>query len=138
MLICVEPMLEIQLRNVIRDIKGNDVDLSIYKGKVLLVINVASKCGLTNSNYDELNQLYQNYKDQGFEILAFPCNQFGSQEPGSNKEIEDFVCTPSQKSEPILDDGCAGRISCVLEGEEEESVLDSIVLAQVASVTFKL
>ncbi|XP_070665755.1 probable phospholipid hydroperoxide glutathione peroxidase isoform X2 [Malus domestica] len=48
-----------------KDIKGNDVDLSIYKGKVLLVINVASKCGLTNSNYDELNQLYQNYKDQG-------------------------------------------------------------------------
>ncbi|CAN6585329.1 unnamed protein product [Malus baccata var. baccata] len=87
-----------------KDIKGNDVDLSIYKGKVLLVINVASKCGLTNSNYDELNQLYQNYKDQ---VVQFVQGMFY-----------------------LLDDGCAGRISCVLEGEEEESVLDSIVLAQ--------
>ncbi|TQD83081.1 hypothetical protein C1H46_031358 [Malus baccata] len=64
-------MLSVQMMAVEwipKDIKGNDVDLSIYKGKVLLVINVASKCGLTNSNYDELNQLYQNYKDQGLHM----------------------------------------------------------------------
>ncbi|KAM2035164.1 hypothetical protein EV2_039184 [Malus domestica] len=87
----------------VKDAKGNDVDLSLYKGKVLLVINVASKCGLTNSNYTELNQLYQQYKEQGFEILAFPCNQFGDEEPGSNKEIEEFVCTRFKSEFPIFD-----------------------------------
>ncbi|CAN6718769.1 unnamed protein product [Malus baccata var. baccata] len=85
----------------IKDVKGNDVDLSLYKGKILLVINVASKCGLTNSNYDELNELYQKYKDQGFEILAFPCNQFGDQEPGSNKEIEDFIEVNGDNTAPV-------------------------------------
>ncbi|MDK0882661.1 redoxin domain-containing protein, partial [Clostridium perfringens] len=63
----------------VKDAKGNDVDLSQYKGKTLLIVNVASQCGLTNSNYTELSQLYGKYKDQGFEILAFPCNQFGAQ-----------------------------------------------------------
>ncbi|TQD71975.1 hypothetical protein C1H46_042503 [Malus baccata] len=58
-------------RSIHPDVKGNDVDLILYKGKILLVINVASKCGLTNSNYDELNELYQKYKDQGlhFELV---------------------------------------------------------------------
>nr|XP_011463853.1 PREDICTED: probable phospholipid hydroperoxide glutathione peroxidase isoform X1 [Fragaria vesca subsp. vesca] len=87
----------------LKDAKGNDVDLSVYKGKVLLIVNVASKCGLTNANYTELNQLYQQYKDQGLEILAFPCNQFGEEEPGSNKEIEDFVCTRFKSEFPIFD-----------------------------------
>ncbi|PQM34597.1 putative phospholipid hydroperoxide glutathione peroxidase [Prunus yedoensis var. nudiflora] len=87
----------------VKDAKGNDADLSVYKGKVLLVINVASKCGLTNSNYTELNELHQKYKDQGLEILAFPCNQFGAQEPGSNEEIEDFVCTRFKSEFPIFD-----------------------------------
>ncbi|XP_061988864.1 probable phospholipid hydroperoxide glutathione peroxidase [Rosa rugosa] len=87
----------------VKDAKGNDVDLSVYKGKVLLIVNVASKCGLTNSNYAELNQLYEKYKDQGFEILAFPCNQFGAQEPGSNEEIEEFVCTRFKSEFPIFD-----------------------------------
>ncbi|KAF2297814.1 hypothetical protein GH714_003601 [Hevea brasiliensis] len=74
----------------IKDANGNDVDLSIFKGKVLLIVNVASKCGLTNSNYTELNQLYEKYKDQGLEILAFPCNQFGEQEPGSNMRFKNL------------------------------------------------
>ncbi|XP_004298776.1 PREDICTED: probable phospholipid hydroperoxide glutathione peroxidase [Fragaria vesca subsp. vesca] len=87
----------------VKDAKGNDVDLSVYKGKVLLIVNVASKCGLTNSNYTELNQLYEKYKDQGFEILAFPCNQFAGQEPGSNEEIEEFVCTRFKSEFPIFD-----------------------------------
>ncbi|XP_059640228.1 probable glutathione peroxidase 8 isoform X2 [Cornus florida] len=87
----------------VKDAKGNDVDLSIYKGKVLLIINVASKCGLTNSNYKELNQLHEKYKDQGLEILAFPCNQFGEQEPGSNDQILDFVCTQFKSEFPIFD-----------------------------------
>ncbi|XP_022928872.1 probable phospholipid hydroperoxide glutathione peroxidase [Cucurbita moschata] len=86
----------------VEDARGNDVDLSIYKGKVLLIVNVASQCGLTNSNYTELAQLYAKYKDQGFEILAFPCNQFGSQEPGTNEEIVQFACTRFKAEYPIF------------------------------------
>ncbi|KAJ8539384.1 hypothetical protein K7X08_013637 [Anisodus acutangulus] len=87
----------------LKDAKGNDVDFSTYKGKVLLIVNVASKCGLTNSNYTELHQLYDKYKDQGLEILAFPCNQFGAQEPGSNDEIVEFACTRFKAEFPIFD-----------------------------------
>ncbi|KAE8662029.1 putative phospholipid hydroperoxide glutathione peroxidase [Hibiscus syriacus] len=90
----------------VKDAKGNDVDLSIYKGKVLLIVNVASKCGMTNSNYTELNQLYEKYKGQGLEILAFPCNQFGDEEPGSNDEISEFVCTRFRSEFPIVDKYC--------------------------------
>ncbi|KAJ9147914.1 hypothetical protein P3X46_030028 [Hevea brasiliensis] len=87
---------------IIKDANGNDIDLSIFKGKVLLIVNVASKCGMTNSNYTELNQLYEKYKDQGLEILAFPCNQFGEEEPGSNDEIQEFVCTRFKSEFPIF------------------------------------
>lgn len=75
----------------VKDIHGNDVSLANYKGKVLLIVNVASKCGLT-PQYEGLEALYRKYKDQGFEILAFPCNQFLGQEPGDNETIEKF-CT---------------------------------------------
>ncbi|KAG8061897.1 hypothetical protein GUJ93_ZPchr0003g18296 [Zizania palustris] len=77
----------------VKDIKGNDVKQIEYVGKVLLIVNMASKCGLTNSNYKELNVLYEKYKEKGFRILTFPCNQFVGQEPGSNEEIEQTVCT---------------------------------------------
>ncbi|CAK9164962.1 unnamed protein product [Ilex paraguariensis] len=87
----------------VKDAKGNDVDLSIYRGKVLLIVNVASQCGFTNSNYTEMTKLYEKYKDQGLEILAFPCNQFGSQEPGSNEEIQQFACTRFKAEYPIFD-----------------------------------
>ncbi|CAM8909548.1 unnamed protein product [Rhodiola kirilowii] len=87
----------------VKDARGNDVDLSIYKGKALLIVNVASQCGLTNSNYTELAQLYQKYKDQGLEILAFPCNQFGGQEPGTNDQIVEFACTRFKAEYPIFD-----------------------------------
>ncbi|KAJ8766168.1 hypothetical protein K2173_021685 [Erythroxylum novogranatense] len=87
----------------VKDAKGNDTSLSMFKGKVLLIVNVASKCGMTNSNYTELNQLYNKYKGQGLEILAFPCNQFGEEEPGSNDEIADFVCTNFKSEFPIFD-----------------------------------
>ncbi|KAK3032821.1 hypothetical protein RJ639_035427 [Escallonia herrerae] len=87
----------------VKDIRGNDVPLSNYNGKVLLIVNVASKCGLTQSNYKELNVLYQKYKDQGLEILAFPCNQFGKQEPGDNEEIQETVCTMFKAEFPIFD-----------------------------------
>ncbi|CAA2950599.1 probable phospholipid hydroperoxide glutathione peroxidase [Olea europaea subsp. europaea] len=87
----------------VKDAKGDDVDLSIYKGKVLLIVNVASMCGLANSNYTELSEIYQKHKDQGLEILAFPCNQFGSQEPGTNEEIQEFVCTRFKAEYPVFD-----------------------------------
>ncbi|XP_057519413.1 probable glutathione peroxidase 8 [Amaranthus tricolor] len=87
----------------VKNAKGNDVKLSDYMGKVLLIVNVASKCGMTNSNYTELNQLYDKYKDQGLEILAFPCNQFGDEEPGENEEILDFVCSRFESKFSIFD-----------------------------------
>ncbi|XP_057814037.1 probable phospholipid hydroperoxide glutathione peroxidase isoform X1 [Cryptomeria japonica] len=86
----------------VKDSRGNDVNLSDYKGKVLLVVNVASQCGFTNSNYKELTELYNKYKDKDFEILAFPCNQFLSQEPGTNEQIKDFACTKYKAEFPIF------------------------------------
>jgi glutathione peroxidase len=76
----------------VKDMDGKDVKLSHYKGKVLLIVNVASKCGFT-PQYKGLEALYEKYKDKGFEILAFPCNDFGGQEPGTNEEIVTFCST---------------------------------------------
>ncbi|WP_124727905.1 glutathione peroxidase [Staphylospora marina] len=70
-------------------INGQEQPLSDYKGQVLLIVNTASKCGLT-PQYQELQQLYDRYKDRGFQVLGFPCNQFGGQEPGSEEEIQEF------------------------------------------------
>ncbi len=75
----------------VKDIDGKTVKLSDYNGKVLLIVNVASYCGFTKQ-YAGLEAIYNKYKNQGFEILAFPCNQFGNQEPGTNEEIKNF-CT---------------------------------------------
>ncbi|MRV73147.1 redoxin domain-containing protein [Duganella sp. FT92W] len=68
---------------------GKPVDLSQYKGKVLLIVNTASKCGFT-PQYEGLESVYQQFKDKGVEVLGFPCNQFGSQEPGAEEEIGAF------------------------------------------------
>ncbi|KDP42818.1 hypothetical protein JCGZ_23760 [Jatropha curcas] len=87
----------------VKDIRGNDVSLSEYRGKVVLIVNVASKCGLTQSNYKELNVLYEKYKSQGFEILAFPCNQFAGQEPGDSDKIQETACTLFKAEFPIFD-----------------------------------
>lgn len=76
----------------VKDINGKEVKLSDYKGKVLLIVNVASKCGYT-PQYEGLQKIYEKYKDKGFEILAFPCNDFGAQEPGTNEEIKEFCST---------------------------------------------
>jgi len=69
--------------------KGENTKLSDYKGKTLLIVNVASKCGYTKQ-YAPLEALYEKYKDKDFVILGFPCNQFGGQEPGTNEEIQSF------------------------------------------------
>lgn len=68
---------------------GSDVSLSEYKGKVLLIVNTATGCGFT-PQYEGLQDLYEKYRDKGFEILDFPCNQFAGQAPGTEEEIEDF------------------------------------------------
>ena len=75
----------------VKGMKGEDVSLSEFKGKVLLVVNTATGCGFT-PQYDGLEALYEKYRDKGFEILDFPCNQFGNQAPGSEEEIKSF-CT---------------------------------------------
>ena len=69
--------------------KGVETDLAQYEGKVMMIVNTASKCGFT-PQYDGLEALYQKYKDQGFIIIGFPCDQFAHQEPGSDAEIEEF------------------------------------------------
>ena len=71
-----------------RSLQGKEISMETYKGKVVLVVNTASKCGLT-PQYEGLENLYGKYKDQGLVILGFPCNQFGKQEPGTEKEISE-------------------------------------------------
>ena len=73
----------------VKDIKGEDVKLSNYTGKVIVVVNTASKCGMT-PQYETLQKLYAEHKDAGLEILGFPCNQFGGQEPGTEADIQTF------------------------------------------------
>jgi glutathione peroxidase len=72
-----------------KTIDGKEISLSQYQGKALLIVNVASHCGFT-PQYDGLEKLYQKYKDKGFTVLGFPCNQFGAQEPGNEAEIKSF------------------------------------------------
>lgn len=73
----------------VKTIDGQETSLENFKGKVMLIVNVASKCGFT-PQYKGLEQLYRQYKDKGLEILGFPCNQFGAQEPGDENEIKSF------------------------------------------------
>jgi glutathione peroxidase len=84
-----------------KDIDGKDVDLAQYKGKVLLIVNTASQCGYT-PQYAGLEAAYRKYKDQGLEVLAFPANEFGRQEPGTDAEIKTFCKTKYDVSFPVF------------------------------------
>lgn len=84
-----------------KDIDGKDVPLSNYKGKALLIVNTASRCGFT-PQYEGLEALYKEYKDKGFEILAFPANNFMGQEPGSNEEIKTFCSLKFHTTFPLF------------------------------------
>jgi glutathione peroxidase len=85
----------------VKDIDGKDVDLADYKGKVVLIVNVASKCGFTKQ-YKGLEALYEKYKDKGFVILGFPANNFGGQEPGSNDDIKQFCSSKFSVTFPMM------------------------------------
>lgn len=85
----------------VKTIDGKEISLSDYKGKVLLVVNVASRCGFT-PQYTGLEKLYQSYHSRGFEVLGFPCNQFGAQEPGSESEIQSFCETNYRITFPMF------------------------------------
>jgi len=74
-----------------KDIDGNEVSMEKYRGQILIIVNVACKCGFTNTHYKELAELHEKYKAQGLNILGFPCNQFMNQEPSSEAEIKAFV-----------------------------------------------
>jgi len=86
----------------INTLEGEPADLSDYKGKALLVVNVASKCGLT-PQYTGLQQLHDQYADRGFEVLGFPCNQFMGQEPGTPEEIREFCDTNYHVTFPLFE-----------------------------------
>jgi glutathione peroxidase len=86
----------------VKDINGKDTALSTYKGKVLLVVNVASRCGLT-PQYKALEEVYTKYKPKGLVVLGFPCNQFAGQEPGTNEEIKKFCSSQYNVTFPLFD-----------------------------------
>ncbi len=85
----------------LRTLEGDPANLGDYEGKLLLIVNVASRCGFT-PQYEGLQKLYDDYKDRGFEILGFPCNQFLEQEPGSEAEIREFCSTTYGVSFPLF------------------------------------
>jgi glutathione peroxidase len=84
-----------------KSINGEKQSLAEYRGKVALVVNVASKCGLT-PQYEGLEELYRSYKDRGLTVLGFPCNQFAGQEPGTEQEIQSFCSTKYDVSFPLF------------------------------------
>lgn len=86
----------------VRDIDGKQTTLAAYKGKAVLIVNVASRCGYTKQ-YTGLEAIHQKYKDKGFVVLGFPCNQFGGQEPGTNEQIKEFCSSKFNVTFPLFD-----------------------------------
>ena len=84
-----------------KTLDGQDVNLADYRGQVLLIVNTASKCGFT-PQYEGLEALYKSHKDRGFTVLAFPCNQFGAQEPGNAEEIANFCSLTYDVTFPVM------------------------------------
>ena len=106
----------------VQTIDGNPSSLGAYAGKVRLIVNVASKCGLT-PQYKALEALYRQHKDRGFEILAFPANEFGAQEPGTNDEIQSFCSTQYDVTFPLF-----GKI--VVKGEGQHPLYANLTAAK--------
>ncbi|APR83204.1 Glutathione peroxidase family protein [Minicystis rosea] len=106
----------------VQTIDGKPSSLGAYAGKVRLIVNVASKCGLT-PQYTALEAAYRKYKDRGFEILAFPANEFGAQEPGTNEEIQSFCSTQYDVSFPLF-------AKIVVKGEGQHPLYASLTAAK--------
>ncbi len=96
-----EPKLASPLDYKLKDINDKEVDLAQYKGKVVLLVNVASECGYT-TQYKGLQELYESYKDKGVVVIGVPANEFGGQEPGSNAEIAKFCSTKYSVTFPMM------------------------------------
>lgn len=101
---------------------GQNTSLKNFEGKVLLIVNVASKCGLT-PQYDALEAIYEKYQDQGFSVLAFPANEFGAQEPGSNAEIQEFCRMNFGVKFPVLE-------KIVVKGEGQHPLYKTLTQEQ--------
>ena len=86
----------------LKDIDGKDTSLKNYSGKVILAVNVASRCGNT-PQYAQLQSLYEKFKDQGLVVVGFPCNDFGAQEPGSNEDVKEFCTKEYHVTFPMMD-----------------------------------
>ncbi len=111
----------------VRKIDGADASLAEYKGKVLLVVNVASKCGLTKQ-YEGLENLYKQYRDQGLVVAGFPANDFKQQEPGTNEEIQSFCTANFGVDFPLYD-----KITVV--GESKHPLYASLIEAQPKAIS---
>lgn len=109
------------LEYTMKDIDGKDVELSKYKGKVVLFVNVASECGLT-PQYTALQALYEKYEKEGFVLIGVPANEFGGQEPGSNEEIKKFCSTKYKVTFPMLE-------KVVVKGEKQVPLYKTLVAA---------
>src|SRR5881397_374033 len=105
-LVCASALAAEKMNNLreipLKDINGKETSLKAYDGKVLLVVNVASKCGYT-PQYESLEAVYQKYKERGFAVLGFPCNDFGAQEPGTNEQIKQFCSSKYNVTFPLFD-----------------------------------
>jgi glutathione peroxidase len=112
------PIQQIPLRRI----SGEETNLGEYSGKVLLVVNVASKCGLTKQ-YESLENLYRDYRDRGLVVAGFPANDFRGQEPGSNAEIESFCTSSFGVDFPLFE-----KITVV--GEEKHPLYSALIAAQ--------
>lgn len=113
----------------VRRINGEDTNLGEYKGKVLLIVNVASKCGLTKQ-YEGLEKLYRDYRDRGLVIAGFPANDFKGQEPGTNQEIQSFCSSTFGVDFPLFE-----KVTVV--GEGKHPLYRALIEAQPKAVTSK-
>ena len=99
--LAVSARADLPLSGTMKSIDGTDVDLGSYQGKVVLVVNVASRCGAT-PQYEGLQALYEKYKDKGLVVLGFPANDFGAQEPGSDDQIKEFCSSKYDVTFPMF------------------------------------
>ncbi len=113
----------------VKDSKGNDVQLKDYAGKAVIIVNTASKCGFT-PQYEDLQKLYDEYHAQGLEILAFPCNQFGKQEAGSNDQIQEFCQINYGLTFPVM-----GKIN--VNGKDADPLYDYLKSEQKGGILGK-